>query len=101
MAARADGSAAPEEGGTHHPLAASHGGAAGDNFPAPIAATLDRLELRGVADFLLDVCRPFGWLGAQLVLVAQPTLSLFGADRHSARLAAWLEQLDKEKSRET
>ena len=90
----ADERSMPEQVGTQHPFAPSHSGADGADFPAPAAARLDRLGLRGVANFLLDVGRPFGWLGAQVVLVAQPTLSLFGAGQAGAKLAAWLEHVD-------
>ena len=99
MSASAQTGADPEPTGSQQPVAPSHGGVDGDSFPAPFAASLDRLGLRSVANFLLEVCRPFGWLGAQIVFLAQPTLSMFGAGKHSDKLAAWLEQLDKEKSR--
>nr|ALS89704.1 MetaGeneMark_Unknown Function [uncultured bacterium] len=94
MPVRAEVGSTPEEVGSAEPSSLPPAVRAGADFPAPLAAQLDRLKLRGVAEFLLDIGRPFGWLGAQLVLVAQPTLSIFGADKSSREIADWLEQLD-------
>ncbi len=48
---------------------------------------LDRAGLGSLAGPLEEMLRPFAWLGAQALLVLQPTLSLFGAGSAVAQLA--------------
>ena len=48
---------------------------------------LERAGLNSLAAPLGDMVRPFAWLGAQALLVLQPTLSLFGAGPAVAQLA--------------
>jgi hypothetical protein len=48
---------------------------------------LARLGLESLEAPLIDLFRPVAWIGAQALLVAQPTLALFGAGAAVARLA--------------
>lgn len=48
---------------------------------------LDRAGLSSLAAPLGEMVRPFAWLGAQALLVLQPTLSLFGAGPAVTQLA--------------
>ncbi|MDQ2808100.1 MAG: hypothetical protein M3Z04_14485 [Chloroflexota bacterium] len=48
---------------------------------------LNRAGLSSLAAPLGEMVRPFAWLGAQALLVLQPTLSLFGTGPAVARLA--------------
>jgi hypothetical protein len=64
---------------------------------APTAAGPDlvvRLGLESTMPLLADLVRPFAWLGAQALLILQPTLVLFGAGDTGARLTRLLEQPD-------
>lgn len=53
---------------------------------------LHRLGLAGVVETVLDVAEPLGPLGAQLLWVAQPTLSLFMPRGEITALAQCLDE---------
>jgi hypothetical protein len=65
---------------------------------APWQPALDRLGLGSSAGLVTDLVRPVAWLGAQLLLILQPTLTLFGAGPSIDRLAHYLEDLDSRRS---
>jgi hypothetical protein len=65
---------------------------------APWQPALDRLGLGSSAGLVTDLVRPVAWLGAQLLLILQPTLTLFGAGPRIDRLAHYLEDLDSRPS---
>ncbi|HUS17629.1 MAG TPA: hypothetical protein VM536_21750 [Chloroflexia bacterium] len=63
----------------------------------PLAAGADplaRLGLESTVPLLSDLVRPFAWLGAQALLVLQPSFALFGAGNTAARLIRLLEHPD-------
>jgi hypothetical protein len=57
-------------------------------------AGLDRFGLGSLAGPLGDLIRPVAWLGAQALLVLQPTVSLFGGGASLSRLVQFLEDWD-------
>ena len=57
-------------------------------------AGLDQFGLGSLAAPLAAMVRPVAWLGAQALLVLQPTLSLFGAGPALTRLIQQLETWD-------
>ena len=57
-------------------------------------AGLDRWGLGSVAAPLGELIRPVAWIGAQALLVLQPTLSLFGAGPSLTRMVRLLETWD-------
>jgi hypothetical protein len=57
-------------------------------------AAITGLGLNSSAPLLRDLVRPLGWLGAQALIVLQPTLALLGAGASATRLIAYLEALD-------
>lgn len=61
---------------------------------APWQPALDRLGLGSSATLVTDLVRPVSWLGAQLLLILQPTLTLFGAGPRVDHLTDYLETLD-------
>ena len=61
---------------------------------APWQPALDRLGLGSSATLVTDLVRPVSWLGAQLLLILQPTLTLLGAGPRVDHLTDYLETLD-------
>src|SRR4051794_28644139 len=57
-------------------------------------ASFDRWGLSSLAAPLGELIRPVAWIGAQALLVLQPTLSLFGAGPSLTRLVQRLETWD-------
>jgi hypothetical protein len=62
-------------------------GLAVPDFTDDSPSWLARLGLDSLEAPLIDLFRPVAWIGAQALLVAQPTLALFGAGAAVARLA--------------
>ena len=61
------------------------------NFLQTWRKYLQRTELNGLVGILLDVIEPFSLFAAQLVWIAQPTLSIF-LDREE--IAHWAQKLE-------
>jgi acyl carrier protein phosphodiesterase len=56
---------------------------------------LQRWQLRSIAPLLLDVLRPLGLVGSQLIIMAKPVLTSFVSSAQIDQLTALIEDPDR------
>ena len=56
---------------------------------------LQRWQLRSIAPLLLDVLRPLGLVGSQLIIMAKPVLTSFVSSAQLDQLTALIEDPDR------